>query len=45
MGLEITKRYSYTFHPLWAKLYDKYGIHREYKVMDILATCQKNKKL
>ncbi len=28
MGLEISKRYaSYSFHPIWAKLYDKYGNH------------------
>ncbi len=44
MGLEISKRYSsYSFHPIWAKLYDKYGGHGEYKVMDILAICQKIK--
>ncbi len=43
MGLEISKHYSsYTFHPNWAKLYDKYGSHRGiYKVMDILVICQK----
>ncbi len=28
MGLEITKRYSYSIHPIWAKLYNKYGSHR-----------------
>ncbi len=28
MGLEMTKCYpSYSFHPIWAKLYDKYGSH------------------
>ncbi len=25
MGLEVTKRYAYSFHPIWAKLYDKFG--------------------
>ncbi len=29
MGLEISKRYSsYNFHPIWAKLYEKYGSPR-----------------
>ncbi len=28
MGLEITKGYSYSFRPIGAKLYDKYGSHR-----------------
>ncbi len=29
MGLEISKRYfSYSVHPIWAKLYVKYGSHR-----------------
>ncbi len=46
MGLEVSKCYSsYSFYPIWAKLYDKYESHREYKVMDILAICQKNKIL
>ncbi len=46
MGLEISKRYSsYSFHRTWAKLYDKYGRHGEYKVMDILAICQNENKI
>ena len=46
MELEISKCYSsYTFHPIWAKLYDKYGSHRRIKVMYILAICQKIKNL
>ncbi len=29
MGLEISKRYSsYSFYPIWAKLYDKWGSHK-----------------
>ena len=41
IGLEITKRYSScSFHPIWAHLYDQYGSHREYKVMDIVVICQ-----
>ncbi len=44
MGLEITKCYcSYSFHPIWVKIYEKYGSHGEYKVMGILAICQKIK--
>ncbi len=44
MGLEISKRYSsYSFYPIWDKLYDKYI--GEYKVMNILAICQKLKVL
>ncbi len=25
MGTKMSKRYSYSFHPIWAKLYDKLG--------------------
>ncbi len=28
MGLEISKRYAYSFHLIWIKLYDKYGSHK-----------------
>ncbi len=38
------KRYSYSFHPIWAKLYDKIRpVIGENKVMDILAICPKIK--
>ena len=26
-GGGISKHYSYNFHPIWTKLYDKYGSH------------------
>ncbi len=41
MGLEISKRHSYSFYPIWAKLYDNKAVIRVYKFMDILAICQK----
>ncbi len=41
MGLDISNRYSsYSFFSIIAKLYDEYGSHRGYKVMDILADRQ-----
>ncbi len=31
MGAKISKRYSSSFHPIWAKLYDKLGSHEGIK--------------
>ncbi len=44
MELEITKPHSYTFHPTWAKLYDKYGSHRGIQSYGYFGDLQKNKK-
>ena len=38
MGLETSKRYSsYSFYPIWPKLYHKLDSHKGYKVINVLA--------
>ncbi len=40
MGLEISKRYSYSFHSMAAKRHEDIGYHGEYRLLLFLAIGQ-----